>query len=70
LSLVKATHIMRRHLLRLTQNLGTGDLEDVLAELSQRLQRFGGKTKRRKAPSTLLHLKRLVPPNQLQAAVA
>ncbi|MBM4341660.1 MAG: IS4 family transposase [Deltaproteobacteria bacterium] len=70
LSLVKATHILRRHVLRIAQRLAAGDLEGALTELDQRLQRLGGKTKRRKTPSTLRQLERLVPPNQLQPAGA
>ncbi|MBM4459915.1 MAG: hypothetical protein FJ011_19500 [Chloroflexi bacterium] len=76
LSLIKAAHIWRRHVHRLAQCLTAGDpstgsgqaLEDVLRQLSRRLQRFGGKTKRRKRPSTLRQLAQLIPPAQLQTA--
>jgi hypothetical protein len=71
LSLIKAAHIVHRHAIRLAQSLAAaGDLEGVLRQLSQRLQRFGGKTKRRKTPSTLRQLERLIPPSQPQAAAA
>jgi len=71
LSLIKAAHILHRHIIRLAQSLSTPDtLQDVLCQLNQRLQRFGGKTKRRKTPSTLRQLERLVPLSQLQPAGA
>jgi hypothetical protein len=70
LSLIKAAHIMRRHVIRLAQSLTAGDLPGVLRQLSQRLQRFAGKTKRRKTPSTLRQLERLIPPGQPQATAA
>jgi hypothetical protein len=68
LSLIKAAHIWRRHVHRLAQCLTAGDLEGVLRQLSQRLQRFGSKTKRRKRPSTLRQLEQLIPPAQLETA--
>lgn len=72
LSLIKAAQIFRRHILRLTQALALddalADLEACVRQLSQRLQRFGSKTKRRKRPSTLRQLEQLVPPSQLQTA--
>lgn len=70
LSLIKAAHIMRRHVTRLAQRLAAGDLPGVLRQLSQRLQRFAGKTKRRKTPSTLRQLEHLIPPGPLQATAA
>ena len=71
LSLIKAAHIMRRHVTRLAQRLAAGDLQGVyLRQLSQRLQRFAGKTKRRKTPSTLRQLEQLIPPGPLQATAA
>jgi len=70
LSLIKAAHIMRRHVTRLAQSLATGDLPAVLRQLSQRLQRFAGKTKRCKTPSTLRQLEQLTPPGQLPAPAA
>lgn len=70
LSLIKAAHIMRRHVIRMAQSLAAGNLQDNLHQLSQRLQRFGGKTKRRKTPSTLRYLERLVLPGQPQVAAA
>jgi len=70
LSLIKAAHIMRRHVTRLAQSLATGDLPAVLRQLSQRLQRFAGKTKRCKTPSTLRQLEQLTPPGQLPAPPA
>lgn len=72
LSLVKAAQIFRRHVLRLMQALAMDDaldaLEALVRQLSQRLQRFGNKTKRRKRPSTLRQLEQLIPPSQLQTA--
>ena len=70
LSLIKAAHILHRHIIRLAQSLTTGDPQDVLRQLSQRLHRFGRKTKRRKSPSTLRQLQQLVPAIQPQAAAA
>jgi hypothetical protein len=70
LSLTKAAHILHRHIIRLAQSLITNDLPAILQQLSQRLQRFAGKTKRRKTPSTLRQLERLVPPGQPQAIAA
>jgi len=63
LSLIKAAHIFRRHVLRLAQSLSVqAVLVQNLQQLSQRLLRFGGKTKRRKTPSTCRQLERLIPP--------
>jgi hypothetical protein len=71
LSLIKAAHIVRRHIVHLAQSLAAAnDLEDILCQLHQRLQRFGGKTKRRKTPSTLRQLERLIPPGQPQETAA
>lgn len=69
LSLIKAAHIFRRHILRLAQSLLAVEvLKALLQQVSQRLQRFGNKSKRRKKPSTFRQLEQLVPPSQLQLA--
>jgi hypothetical protein len=69
LSLIKAAHVFRRHAGRLAQSLAKlANLEFVLRQLSQRLQRFGVKTKRRKTPSTCRQLEKLLPPAELAAA--
>jgi hypothetical protein len=70
LSLIKAAHILRRHVIRLAQSLAAGDLSGGLRQLSQRLQRFAAKTKRGKTPSTLRQLEHHVPPGQPQATAA